>query len=717
MARSEISVPDFDFSAFYYVEILERLVEWLRANVPEISSEDPAEPAIQLLRAFALIGHLCNVKLDIVAHETLMPTAQLRDSVVAHMKLIGYRVPGDRPATVEMLLTLARTFTADTVVVPEHSLFGTKRTALANPVLFEAREEFEVARTDQLTACYVYDESADTYTDRTSNANTDSDTFQALPAAPANNDALYIGHSTALTNQITIGGLSVDMAGVTGVWEYSNDDLEDDRPDSVAVDGSGLRVEVDGLLGNPGASRAGLIVRVALNEDGTNEDCEVQWDGANFILTSSYLGQVTPSTTASDYTVGTYWHELSDVADGTEAFTDNGDISFTLPKNASEDWQPIEVNGTTAYWLRFRVISVATPTAPTLDRIKWDQGDLYVAVECTQGQSQTEDPLASSDGSADQEYVLGASPVIDGTIEVTVDGVEWTEVTTFLNSTPIDHHYTTFIDSDGVASIRFGDGTLGRIPASGTNNIAVTYRTGAGEDGNVGADKVIVNRSGISYVRRVTNPRPATGWAYRRGGTPSDLELVKEEGPASLRALSRAVTLEDAEYLATQFQTEAGSSPFARVKAVEEGFGPKTVKLIVVGTNGDATTISDREELEQYFNGDPVTGTSGVMVANNRAYPVDYTPVPIDVTATVTGGNQASIEAALTNLLSPLAKDEDGNYIWLMGGTLLARNKIMATIFHTDTEILDVTLTAPAGNTTLAENELPTVGTLTITVV
>jgi hypothetical protein len=177
------------------------------------------------------------------------------------------------------------------------------------------------------------------------------------------------------------------------------------------------------------------------------------------------------------------------------------------------------------------------------------------------------------------------------------------------------------------------------------------------------------------------------------------------------------VTVGDIEYLTTQFHTDAGSAPFSRAKGVEEGFGPKTVKVIVVGTNGDATTIADRDELEVYFNGDAETGEAGVMVANNRAYAVDYTPVPIDVVATVTGGNQSAIEAALTNLLGPLAKDEDGNYVWPMGGTILARNKIMATIFHTSTDILDVTLTTPAANTTLAEAELPTLGTLTITVV
>jgi hypothetical protein len=56
-------------------------------------------------------------------------------------------------------------------------------------------------------------------------------------------------------------------------------------------------------------------------------------------------------------------------------------------------------------------------------------------------------------------------------------------VATFANSGADDRHYLAAIDpTSGAASIRFGDGTRGRVPLDTT--VSVTYRTGGGALGN-----------------------------------------------------------------------------------------------------------------------------------------------------------------------------------------------------------------------------------------
>src|SRR3972149_9304797 len=99
VSMTQITLPDFRFSGHYYPEILEDLIGFLRAHAPEITDEAPSEPAIQLLRAYALVGHLNNVLADIVGKEMFLPTAQLRNSVAALLALIDARLEQASPAT------------------------------------------------------------------------------------------------------------------------------------------------------------------------------------------------------------------------------------------------------------------------------------------------------------------------------------------------------------------------------------------------------------------------------------------------------------------------------------------------------------------------------------------------------------------------------------------------------------------------------------------
>lgn len=728
MAR-RLSVPDFDFlGAFYYPQILELLIRELRANVPEITNESRGELAIQLLSAFSLVGHLNATLVDVTAHEALMVTSQLRDSLVAHLKLIGFEVPGDLPATTDLVLRLSKTFTSTQEVVPVLAQFQTRRLSDEDPIVFEVDAAVSTTRTDQVSKVWVYDASGPTYTDRTTEANNSgSGTFQALPAAPAAGDALYIGHDSVMCDRVRVDGVSVALAGVTGLWEYSDTELLDEFPDSVTNLGSSLKIVVDSLLDTTGAIiHTGLAVTVTLNANGATETANVQHDGTNNYVTVGFLGQVTPSTDVRSYSVGTQWHRLDGLDDGTNngsgSLQKAGNIDFILPQTTTRNWSKIAVNGVTAFWVRFRVVSVSTPTAPTIDRIKWDQRNIYLIATATQGQTVTDEVLGSSDGTADQTFTLDQSNVIDGTVEVSVDGTTWTEVADFLSSTSVDEHYTVEVDSDGIATVTFGDGVNGKLPPSGTNNVTATYRWGADGDGNVGAETLIVNRSGVSFVADVFNPRPALGWTKRRGTTEDDRERLKVEGPASLRVLERGVTGPDIEYLTANFLNAAGLKPFVRAKTIEEGFGAKTVKVVTVGPAGASTSPANRAELEEFFNGNADTGESGHVMTNQRVFARDYVQHAINVTVTVTGtAEEEAIENAIKGLLSPVALADDGiNWRWKFGQTVTLTS-IIAAILKVpgvgDEPDGDVTLTLPAANVTLAADELPIYGTISVTVV
>jgi predicted phage baseplate assembly protein len=124
--------------------------------------------------------------------------------------------------------------------------------------------------------------------------------------------------------------------------------------------------------------------------------------------------------------------------------------------------------------------------------------------------------------------------------------LRWTPERNLLSSLGGERHFVAEIDDEGFAHLRFGDGDLGRAPASDSILQAV-YRVGQGLDGNVGAEAIAhlvfrEHRTGTPQdVLRVRNPLPA------RGGTePEPLSEVKLYAPSAFRkVLQRAITKED----------------------------------------------------------------------------------------------------------------------------------------------------------------------------
>ena len=424
-----------------------------------------------------------------------------------------------------------------------------------------------------------------------------------------------------------------------------------------------------------------------------------------------------------------------------QAFQQDGSASFAVPKTDTDDWQVGRLNEifettspfnfqtaglstSSRLWLRCRVIfgvNAVLGTGLVCDRVKWDQGGMYVAIPVTQGRTFSGEVAGSGDGSADQSYTLLNSPVIDGSVLAVVDGDSWSQVDDFSASDSTDEHYTVRIDSDGIGVIGFGDGINGKAPPAGTNNIVSEYRVGGADDGNVGAQQIKVNRSGLSRIKRITNPRAASGWLQQEGASEETLEKLKRDGVASVRVLERAVTVSDIETLAVAFTDPAtNQQPYSRANAIENGFGPNTVKLLVVPIGGLVPSpVAQREATDDYFNGNLDEGGDepGVLVVNHELTTFDYTPKVIDITATVTGGNLETIETALEGLVAPEALLDDGvTYRWKFGATVTL-SKLNATIFQADSDVEDVNLVLPAVDVGLTVDELPAIGILLITVV
>jgi predicted phage baseplate assembly protein len=95
------------------------------------------------------------------------------------------------------------------------------------------------------------------------------------------------------------------------------------------------------------------------------------------------------------------------------------------------------------------------------------------------------------------------------------------------------------MESDGEATLRFGDGVHGLRPADGTA-FEARYRVGNGTAGNVGADTLTWLAQAFAGIEGVRNPLAAVG-----GADPESMEEVRQFAPQAFRWQERAVTTGD----------------------------------------------------------------------------------------------------------------------------------------------------------------------------
>lgn len=719
-----VTIPDFQYTSHFYTEILEDLTQYMRVNCPELTDEDPTEPHMQLMRAFSLSYHLNATLTDLVANEMFLPTAKLRTSHVALLGLIDVQLNQASPASTTLVAQLSQLFTTARTVVPAGSLFATLESKAAQLVEYEALDAVDVTlRTDQVG--YVYARtSLNAFTDHTVEARSQAGSFSPSWGGASAGDELYIGHPDVLFDRVDFI-IATGAASIPGVWEYYDGNFDQGQPVSVVNNGSNLTFHLNSILGV--SNRAGTVVRVRSAVTGAFQDITSTFSGGSNQITTSgtdpFLSQAVPSTTSTDYIVGTEWRELSNIVDGSNGLQTlvSSQLTFTLPQTLEQAWSKKIVGdgllAVEAYWIRFRVISVGGgPVIPSISQIRIDQGSQYLAFPITQGRSRTDNPLGSSDGTDAQTFTFAQFPVIDDdNIEVTVNesGVDqvYARVDNFLNSSSTDRHYTLVFDDDGAGVVTFGNGTNGKIPPAGVNNIRAVYRTMDDVDGNVGSNTITVNRSGVAFLSSLSNPRAAGGYDIREGSTDEDLARLKVAGPAQLRVRKRAVSTEDTEVMAAAFVASDGSKPVSRALAIEESFGPKTVELVVVGPGGNPVDASKLSEIADFFNG--TADEEGVLVLNHQLTPTNFTQRPINITMTLTSGNPVSVVTALTVLLNPLAKKSDGTYVWQFGGQV-ALARLYQVIMDTTPTPSNCLITVPAADVNLGVRELPVKGIITI---
>lgn len=120
--------------------------------------------------------------------------------------------------------------------------------------------------------------------------------------------------------------------------------------------------------------------------------------------------------------------------------------------------------------------------------------------------------------------------------------VSWTPEPDLLGSNPEDTQFVVEIDSNGIAWLRFGDGTNGKLPVAGDQYTAV-YRVGNGSAGNVGSNCLVNVSASIAATPNIlgcTNPLAAAG-----GTDPETNAQICRRAPVAFLTQERAITMQD----------------------------------------------------------------------------------------------------------------------------------------------------------------------------
>lgn len=241
--------------------------------------------------------------------------------------------------------------------------------------------------------------------------------------------------------------------------------------------------------------------------------------------------------------------------------------------------------------VRFQLLSdalIAAGSSPSTDIVTAENSEAEVDVFVSQG-------------TANQEFILTATPFLDGSATIVAPDGAYTEVDDFLSSLATDRNFTVTVDQNDRARVRFGNGISGAVPFKGA--VTFDYKTGGGVAGRVEGGSLtrvsgqFTDLLGNPVVVTCTNADGSSGAQDRQ-----TVAQIKEAAPASLRVLERCIAREDWEIEA--IATDGVSRALMLTSDEDPSIPENAGFLFLIPEGGGVPTTDLKNEVAAIFTDD-----------------------------------------------------------------------------------------------------------------
>ena len=333
-------------------------------------------------------------------------------------------------------------------------------------------------------------------------------------------------------------------------------------------------------------------------------------------------------------------------------------------------------------------------------------------------QAQTQQDQFNPASGAGFSAILSGSPVIDGSVTVTVNGQTWTAANLATADSDAQVFQTKTLPVNFQTAVLFGNGSLGAAPPN-NSSIIVSYKVGGGVAGNISSSAINTTITGI--ITSLSSPVIVNVTNLQGGSGGVDAESVNQarlDIPAYTSTGQRAVTFSDYSALAIAYRSTAGQVKFASAStntqnALLEG-NIVNVYAWTTAPDGSLTPVAGllKSNLQAYLQSCAV-GTDYVLMADGvtQSLPLavkvrvaqGYTPATVagDVSAAVAAyvdgltPGQSAIYSDLLNTVSNVAGVQQAN-LAAPSTDVTVPNIDTAIIPPSDTETYQVSLLSVA---------------------
>jgi hypothetical protein len=497
-----------DYTSRDYYALRDALIQRVQERTGgKWAGNDPSDFGVALVETFAYMGDIINYYIDRVANESYLGTATQRQSVLNLASMLGYTAGGYTSATVNVTLTNSLNVGYRGQIGASQLTGGTARLVIPN------------------------------------------DNVDADP-------------SIGIGDKVNVSGLS--RSEYNGTFTITSKDLGTNEieyvPLNLTVSAVGDGTNVVFTTSVPHGILKDEIVTTSGFSTGTYNLANktvTAVTATTFTVLASLSGSVSGGTVkyadiASNNAITGFVHNIGyvTVPEGTQLLAEisnNGVVSQVIFTTKAQAVIPfINDDGTAGNQ------TVLAKHGIDVSTLGQNQASLAFDVDING------ELIGYSTGEADQVMALIESQVDISTLVIYVENGNtfdtWTATQYLEDELPTAKKYKVEIDSEFNIFINFGDGVAGAIPTKGSR-IKASYYRGAGLTGNIPARAIsqIYDVPGATSAIKtliMSKVTPSNESAASGGDDPESMASIRNTAPKTLRALTRAVTLEDFSNLA-----------------------------------------------------------------------------------------------------------------------------------------------------------------------